>query len=244
MSIIFDGTATNNLDMGTGRNFLRNVSASTLMGWGLLTALGTSRAMIAISVGTSTSTRTKLSVLSGGTVELRARSADGEAGSAAFASPALIVPGQRFFVAGTIDYVAKLGLIYVFTGGALTVTAGSFSTMTAAPTSDTAAQTGTIGAHETGTTNPWIGYIEDPRVYGRQLSAAEIQTVIVSKGADGITDSLQGRWLLNEKPTGQAVSLVADLSPNAYALAISGSLVYGASEIVGRRRRQSAKGRR
>jgi hypothetical protein len=239
MSVIFDGVAANNLDMGAGRNFLRNVAGSTLMGWGLLTALGASRALIAISVGTSTSTRTKLSVLSSGAVEIRARALDGEAGSQAI-SAGTLVPSQRYHIAATVDYVARVATIYLdgvaIAVGTLNITSGN--------TSDTAATTGTVGAHETGTTAPWLGYIEDARVYGRVLGPTEILTIATAKGADGITGSLQGRWLLNELPVGQAVSLVADLSPNAYALAISGSLVYGASEIVARRRRQSAKGRR
>jgi hypothetical protein len=241
MSISYDGTATNNLDMGAGRNFLRNVAGASVMGWGLITAFGTTRAMIAISVGTSTSTRFKMSVLSAGAVELRCRALDGEAGSQAFNTGSTVLTvSRRFHIACVMDYTNKVGSIYI---DGDVVAAAQLSALTANATSDTAAVTGTIGAHETGTTAPWLGQLEDCRVYGRVVGASEIKTIVTCEGRDNIRGALEGRWMCNEQPVGAAVSLVPDLSGNTYALAISGALTYATGLTLPRRRRQAAQGR-
>jgi hypothetical protein len=243
MSIVFDGVAANNLDMGNSRNFLRNVAGGTVMGWGLITAFGASRSMISISIAASiNTTRTKMTVLTSGAVEIRARALDAQAASDAFDTGATVLTAnQRFHIAATVDYSARAGIIYIDGEQAAT---GVFATMTAGNTSDTVALTGTIGAHENGGSAPWLGQIEDARVYGRILGPAEIKTIVTSRGADGIGGSLQGRWLMNEKAAGQSVALVADLSPNAYALAAAGTSLYAAGTIVSRRRRHSTGRRR
>jgi len=46
------------------------------------------------------------------------------------------------------------------------------------------------------------GYLGDLRAYGRILSPEEISTIYVSRGHDGIVQSLLGRWAMNEGPPG------------------------------------------
>ena len=61
------------------------------------------------------------------------------------------------------------------------------------------------------------GVAFDIRVYGRQLSLAEIRNIYYSRGNDNIVDGLVGRWRMDEKPDGTVASgtdTVIDISGN------------------------------
>jgi len=55
------------------------------------------------------------------------------------------------------------------------------------------------------------------RLYNRQVSLAEIKSIYYAQGNDNIVNGLVGRWLMNEKPDGQAATVansVIDISGN------------------------------
>ena len=56
-------------------------------------------------------------------------------------------------------------------------------------------------AHRTGSPvgEHYDGDLEDIRIYNRELSLAEVQTIFAVRGVDGIVDGLLHRWLLNEQ---------------------------------------------
>ena len=68
-----------------------------------------------------------------------------------------------------------------------------------------------IGGNATSATQrPFDGLIEDVRVYNRDLSLDEIQTIYQVRGNDGIVDGLEARWPLNEGSYGLTVPNTAD----------------------------------
>lgn len=48
----------------------------------------------------------------------------------------------------------------------------------------------------------WSGTIEDLRLYNKVLNVSEIQAIYNGEGRDGVIDSLQEWWTLNEKSSG------------------------------------------
>lgn len=72
-------------------------------------------------------------------------------------------------------------------------------------------------------------YLTDVRVYNRKLSDTEIKIIDTAWGNDNIVNGLVGRWLMDEKPTGQIASgagTVIDISSNANHGTGSGNPVY------------------
>lgn len=223
MALYFTGvSAANNVDMGPNRNYFRNVSGGTMMGWVTYDSLGTSRSIIGVSIGTGTGTRAKISSLAANTVELRARRLDADVSSTVVTATTLVT-GQRYHIAGVFDYSAHAGLIYI--NGELD-TVGNFSTLTNGSTSNTSAQTGTIGANEPGTANPWHGAMEDLRVYNRALGPGEIRTIYAMRGCDNILQDLFARWVLNEAAPGVVAGEIPDLTSNRNVVVTIGTLNY------------------
>lgn len=75
------------------------------------------------------------------------------------------------------------------------------------------------------------GWLADPRLYNRILSAEEIQTIYESRGNDGIVDDLVCRPALNEQAPGTTTStdgVVKDVSPYKHFSdqAVGGSITY------------------
>jgi hypothetical protein len=238
MSVVFNGVAANNFDMGTSRNYLRNVSGATLMAWVTYGALGTARTVIGVSIGTGTGTRAKFSSTTADGVDFRVRALDADTSSVFSTAGGILTTSGRFHIACVVNYLTRIGIIYI--NGAASAS-GTFATITAGNTSNTAAQTGTIGASEPGTANPWLGQIEDARVYGRVMGDSEIKTIYTGQGVDGINIGLEGRWMMNEKPPGQNADRVADLSPNGYDLVVSGTLAYAVGVTTARRRNRNLR---
>ena len=63
----------------------------------------------------------------------------------------------------------------------------------------------------------WDGRIEDMRIYGREMGAAEIETIYATRGYDGIVRSLLARYPLTDTPDGTTVATVAEVSGTAGA---------------------------
>lgn len=96
-----------------------------------------------------------------------------------------------------------------------------------------------IGGRDVTTGDLFDGSIEDVRIYDRELSAAEIQTIFAARGTDGIVAGLVGRWLMNEGAPGTVVSgagSVKDMSNNGHDGTPTSTPEYAASELRFRRK--------
>jgi hypothetical protein len=71
-----------------------------------------------------------------------------------------------------------------------------------------------IGANEDFLSGFWSGDIEDCRIYHRQLPQ-EIETIVNSKGRDGIVSGLQVRYPLLDGAIGTNVNLCANVVMNS-----------------------------
>jgi hypothetical protein len=223
MSIQFNGVAANNVDMGSNRDYFRNVSGGTMMAWVTYGLLGVARTVIGVSVGTGTGTRAKFSSTVTDGVDFRVRALDADTSAVIATAGGLLTTGSRYHIACVVDYTVKTGFIYI--DGEL-VTTGVFTAITAGNTSNTSAQTGTIGANEPGNNNPWAGQIEDPRVYNRLLGPAEIKTIYTARGCDNILDGLFARWTFNEFAPGVNAGSIPDISGNNNIVTGLGTLPY------------------
>ena len=223
MSLLFNGVAANNVDMGPNRNYFRNVSGGTLMAWVTYGLLGLARTVIGVSVGTGTGTRAKFSSTVTDGVDFRVRALDADTSAVFATAGGLLATGGRYHIACVVDYTSKTGFIYI--DGELAAT-GFFAAITAGNTSNTSAQTGTIGASEPGTANPWAGQIEDPRVYNRALGPDEVKTIYTARGCDNILTDLFARWTFNEFAPGVNASQIPDITGNGNNGAAFGTLPY------------------
>ncbi len=100
------------------------------------------------------------------------------------------------------------------------------------------AQNVVIGARNDGTL-VFDGPIDDARIYNRALSPEEIQTITAARGHDGIVDGLVGRWLMDERAPGLAVSgagTVRDASQEGNdGSPVGASALYAVSELSTRK---------
>ena len=147
----------------------------------------------------------------------------------------LLTVGTWFHVAGRgeLDGVPN-SITDVFINGVLD--AGPTTIAGAA----VAAATMTIG-NRTGMANTQgtNGLLADLRVYNRQLTPEEIQTIFQTRGVDGIVDGLVLRAFMDEGPEGGVVSgtgVVKDLSDNKNNYTPTGSPAFEPDEIRSRRR--------
>jgi len=118
-----------------------------------------------------------------------------------------VVTGLWYHLAGTYDSSAGANNFRFYTNGELS----NSSTQTNAMSSSTGKQFNigsiydTFNSEGNGIINTRYmqGYFEDCRLYNRQLSDSEIQTIYACKGHDGIVEGLVGRWPMNEGYDGQ-----------------------------------------
>lgn len=83
------------------------------------------------------------------------------------------------------------------------------------------------------------GDLEDVRIYNRELSLAEIQTIFTVRGVDGIVDGLLHRWLMNEDSPGTTASgtgTIKDIGPSGRNGTPNNSPIYRASDLRFRRK--------
>ena len=91
-----------------------------------------------------------------------------------------------------------------------------------------------IGQAHNSASYDWDGLLDDTRIYNKDLSPAEIQSIYHSRGADNIVNGLVGRWLMNEKPDGSTASgasSVIDISKEGNHGTPANSPVYRASPL-------------
>ena len=82
------------------------------------------------------------------------------------------------------------------------------------------------------------GKLDDVRIYNRNLSAGEMQTLYAAEGRDGIVEGLISRWLFNEGAEGVTLSgsgSVKDVGPGGNHGTPSGTSTYIGSELSWRR---------
>jgi len=122
------------------------------------------------------------------------------------------------------------GTIEIYLNGVLDISeAGSSST----PPSDTM-KFGLLS----GGSNYYDGEASDFRIYNRQLSAPEFQTIFASNGHDIINHGLLNRWPMNEKNDGALVDTAEDVKDILGGNNMTGinTPTYRASELNFKRR--------
>jgi hypothetical protein len=223
MAILFNASGT--LDPGSGLALLQNVAGGTLMGWGTMTEFTNSRSIIGFQGNTGT-TRAKITVTaSTGIPTVRANALDADATSS-FNGGVAITNGVLFHFASTFNFSAGTGIIYI---NGVVDTAGSFANMTHGNTSNTAAALAKLASQENGTSNQWIGKLEDVRLYNRALSANEIRTIYAQRGRDGIFQGCTGRWplmSLGDTVSPAAGASIKDISNSKFHLTNTGTNVF------------------
>ena len=131
-----------------------------------------------------------------------------------------VTANSWFHIAGTYDSSAGANNLRVYTNGNLSNSA----TWTDAMSSSTGKQFD-IGSMYDNFNSENLGiintrfmqaYFEDCRLYNRQLSDSEIQTIYACRGHDGIVHGLVGRWPMTEGYDGQQATagsaLIKDVS--------------------------------
>lgn len=173
------------------RNQIQNVPGATLSAWVNATGFAnTENYIIAFSIGTSTtSMRIHLSARSSGVWRTATRCLDSNSASILDSTTATATK-TWFHLATVVDYTGSIVTLYVNGkyNNSMTPSWGSNS-------SDTASQSAGIGIRgDSSTSTDFNGRIEDVRVYNRALSAAEIETIYTSRGADYPIKGLINRW--------------------------------------------------
>jgi hypothetical protein len=119
-------------------------------------------------------------------------SADGIASSA-------LTAGTRYHMLCTWDWDTVNSFIQIYLNGVLDNSGnGAF------PSAPGVAAI-TLG-NRTGAADFWTGELDDFRLYSRILTAQEAIAIATMRGADGITNGLTHRWLLNEGEPGAGAS--------------------------------------
>jgi hypothetical protein len=179
--------ANAHLSLGTNLPMLRNVNSATVAGWvrpSSLLAAGAFRELFSLSVGGAAPTNVSRIALAlqgdgtGGDVFFGARSTDSEPQRSLVGNASLAV-GEWTHVAGVVDYVQ--GTLTIYVNGALSATGPVAFSQSHTP--NTPSAVASIGAQDTGDSNYLKGDLDDLRVFGRGLSACEIQELA---GRDGL----------------------------------------------------------
>ena len=239
MSLFFDASAASSrVDIGAGLPWMQNVPGGALVAWATFDDVAISRSIVRFQGNTGT-TRAKISINTGTLLpSIRANSLDADPTSA-FNGGGAATAGVRFYLAATIKFSAATGIIYLgSSSGISSTTGGAFANMTAGNTSNTAAALAKMGSQENGTSNRWLGTIEDCRIYNIELTANQVQTLMVQQGRAPIAlGNMQAQWPLNELGEGVAVGAsVVDLSNNKFNGTPTGTMSYRGRFACNRRR--------
>lgn len=70
-----------------------------------------------------------------------------------------------------------------------------------------------IGGNPPTTNRQFDGLIMDVRAYARAVTLGEIETIVETKGRDGIVQSLLWRWMLDEGYPGQVATAFKNIGP-------------------------------
>lgn len=166
-ALSFGGT-NDIISLGASTNLLRNVSQGAISVRAYIKSVTVTRAIIDISVGTSTNSRLELHIKTDGTIELVVRAGDAE-GSTSPGTTGTISLNAWHHIAANVDYVNDAAQIYL---DGISMALDAAPVFTATSTSDTSPNTVNIGSDAAGaTTSPMDGFLDDLRVYNnRRLS--------------------------------------------------------------------------
>jgi hypothetical protein len=209
MSVSLNGT-TQSL-VTSGGNVLRNASGGTLMLWMKANSLpGGGAYLYQVETNSGNNSRSALVFnYSGGSGSLSLLARVNDSNSLTdITSTSTVSTGTWVHFAGTFNYAAATGIIYI--NGSAVSTTGSFS-FNASATDNTTSARSSIGAADAGSDKFFNGSLEDIRCYSRILTANEILTIYSSAGRDGIVDGLNQR-LQFLGPAGTVVGSEFDLS--------------------------------
>lgn len=83
-------------------------------------------------------------------------------------------------------------------------------------------------------------YIDDLRLYQRELTATEVQIIASARGRDSIVSSMFERWKLMDGATGSVIGTTASIGSNeGGALSTGSPTYYNALSTVTRKRRSA-----
>ena len=139
-------------------------------------------------------------------------------------------------IAGVLDYANDTLELYqdgVSVAFASAVGFGSTSSDSTNP------KNGHLAAQDDGSAGFFDGRLGDCRVYGRALTADEIQTIYQTRGVDKIVSGLEQRWMQEELNPGSIASgagFVKDIGPVPRDGTPVASPIYIADELRSRRR--------
>lgn len=224
-AVSLDG-ANDYVSLGSNLPVLQNVGGATLATWiklGTLPASGAFREVISISVNSATSptnmSRAALAVVGDGTtadVFAGGRSTDTEAQQTLTAANANLTANTWHHIAARLDFAGDMIEIYV--NGVLSAQAAvNFS---AASTPNTTSNNAALGAQDSGDSNYFPGALDETAIYGRLLSATEIQAL-----AGG--QELKAHWKMDEGVGGTT----ADATANAYGGTLKNGLAWTTGQM-------------
>ena len=102
----------------------------------------------------------------------------------------------------------------------------------------TGTQTGlmTIGTSAAFLTQGWLGVLDDFRIYNRVMGLEEAQTLYACRGTDGIMDSIEHWWPMDEGVYGATTTGLIDVIAGLDLTTVNGTPVYNYDAGIKRRR--------
>jgi hypothetical protein len=197
MSIDFERGSSQWVSLPANMTSLQNVPGATLCGWINIESFTQDGHILFLSTGTSSSS-SRADVFTrnvGNLIRTLGRRLDADGQS--FINSSSPATATTLHVAGVFDYTNQ-ALLFYFNGVLDSSTAVAAWT---GNTSNTVSLGAAIAALASGV-NPFDGILHDMRVYNRALSAAELQTITVSRGKDSLFSGLVNRWKLTELAPG------------------------------------------
>ncbi|MFN3485326.1 MAG: LamG-like jellyroll fold domain-containing protein [Planctomycetota bacterium] len=208
----FDG-ADDYVEVAGAAGLLRNVNGASVALWikpSSVIPAGNFRELLSVSVGGAPSDVSRFALalrgdgISAGDVFLGARSADDESQKNTVHDSSLAV-GEWTHVCGVVSY--QHGTLEVYINGFLAAQAPA--AFRQPRTANTASLSIALGAQDTGGSNRYAGTMDAVRVYGRALTACEVQELA---GRDGLQaywkfDETSGTRAADSSPTGLAATL-------------------------------------
>jgi hypothetical protein len=196
MSALFLSASTEYIEgtNGASNGAIQNVNGATLTGFIYPNSLPYSPSYIlVVSTNVWNSIRAAIGINANGSIYAAGRCLDADSLQSATSTAGDITTYSEWHIAATFDYSGKT--IKIYRNGSLIKTQGSLTWGTA-PTSNTASPLTMCGGW-TAATNWSDGYIDDCRVYNRVLTAGEIQSLRIMRGADCIVQGLQNRFRMS-----------------------------------------------
>lgn len=218
MSVEFDGVA-DAIRQGLNLPTLNGVDGASFAFWLFLDTLPPTGpdptdkyCPMAISVGPGTdppnnTSRMEVEVHSEPTqteahYNITARALDSDSGSVLSSDPATAQAQTPVHIVATVNFQTRVGHLYINGLESGLDFSAIFDNMTAGSTSATNSAVGSVGSEDSGTPEFLDGRVEDMRIYARELTPQEAQTIFATEGIDGIVRGLQKRFEFQDNADG------------------------------------------